>query len=177
MLTRFPKIWSKVDELLQRPDGGNNNPFGCKGKPEGITVDNVNSDSVTRPTGNSKAATIRRLKKDAPELAEKVLNEEMTANAAAILAGFQKKTVTVPVDVEAYLSTEAKERQREALERGNVTKHRDTSIPQIIAEPTKNRDNESAVKAAKIVGPLKVINIQNICRFCLTEYDFHAITL
>jgi hypothetical protein len=91
-LTRFPKIWSKVDELLQRPVGTNQHSKG---------VNNINN-LIERPTGTSKAATIRRLKKDAPELAEKVLNEEMTANAAAILAGFRKKTITHPADVDGF---------------------------------------------------------------------------
>ena len=51
---------------------------------------------------NSKASdtesyALRRLKRDRPELAHKVIQGEMSANAAAIEAGFRTKTVSVPV--------------------------------------------------------------------------------
>ena len=52
------------------------------------------------------------------------------------------------VDVK-YLSIEAKERQREA---GKMYgENHPKELPQKIAEPLKNRDNESAVKAAGMV--------------------------
>jgi len=41
--------------------------------------------------GTSREYTLRRLKRDAPELAEMVLNGELSANAAAIEAGFRKR--------------------------------------------------------------------------------------
>jgi len=44
--------------------------------------------------------TIRRLKRDRPELAEQVIRGELSPNAAAIKAGFRKKTITVPLDVD-----------------------------------------------------------------------------
>ena len=47
--------------------------------------------------GTSESYTVRRLKRDRPELAEKVIEGEMSANAAAIEAGFRTKTVSVPV--------------------------------------------------------------------------------
>jgi hypothetical protein len=50
------------------------------------TVNNVNSD---RPEGNAKAAALRKLRKDAPELHAKVLAKEMTAHAAMVQAGSQ----------------------------------------------------------------------------------------
>ena len=39
---------------------------------------------------------LARLRRDHPELAEKVLAGELTANAAAILAGFRKRYIRVP---------------------------------------------------------------------------------
>jgi hypothetical protein len=50
-------------------------------------VDNVNS----KDGGNSESYAIRRLKRDAPELAEQVLDGKMSANAAAVEAGFRTK--------------------------------------------------------------------------------------
>ena len=46
--------------------GGNNNPYGAKGKP-GINVDNINIDYDRESgTGNATTYTMRRLAKDAP---------------------------------------------------------------------------------------------------------------
>ena len=59
-------------------------------------VDNVNE--VERPTGNSEAATVRRLRKDRPDLHAQYLANEISANAAAVLAGFRPKTFTVRAD-------------------------------------------------------------------------------
>ena len=44
-----------------------------------------------RPTGNSSAAIIRRLRRDHPELHQLVLNGELTPHRAAVAAGFLKK--------------------------------------------------------------------------------------
>lgn len=44
--------------------------------------------------------TLRRLKRDKPELAKRVIDGELTANAAAIKAGFRMKTINVPLDPE-----------------------------------------------------------------------------
>ncbi len=59
-------------------------------------VDNINE--VDRPTGTSEAATVRRLRKDRPDLHAQYLAHELSANAAAILAGFRPKTFTVRAD-------------------------------------------------------------------------------
>lgn len=40
-----------------------------------------------------------RLKRDRPDLAERVLNKDMSANAAAIEAGFRKRSIKVTADV------------------------------------------------------------------------------
>jgi hypothetical protein len=62
-----------------------------KGKPgpgRGKTDDNVNR--LPAQGGNSSDYTKRRLKRDRPDLYEKVISGDMTANAAAIEAGFRK---------------------------------------------------------------------------------------
>ena len=54
-------------------------------------VDNINK----RPDGTSKDATLRRLRKDYPELHKRVLAGELSANAAALEAGFRRPSVQI----------------------------------------------------------------------------------
>jgi len=55
-------------------------------------VRNTNSKST-----DDESYALRRLKRDHPELAQKVIGGEMSANAAAIKAGFRDKTATIPI--------------------------------------------------------------------------------
>lgn len=59
----------------------------------------TNDNNVTngRVTGNSKDYTLDRLAREDAELYEKVVADEMSANAAAIEAGFRDKIASVPV--------------------------------------------------------------------------------
>lgn len=58
----------------------------------------------TKLIGATKPYTMARLRRDAPELAERVEAGELSANAAAIEAGFRKKQISVPVgDVDAAI--------------------------------------------------------------------------
>jgi hypothetical protein len=57
--------------------------------PASEILDNVQDNKA--PTGNSVEATIRRLRKDHEELYARWLTGELSANAAAIEAGFRKK--------------------------------------------------------------------------------------
>lgn len=50
----------------------------------------LHNDSVKMEGGNAATYALRRLKRDRPDLAEKVVAGEMSANAAAIEAGFRK---------------------------------------------------------------------------------------
>jgi hypothetical protein len=52
--------------------------------------DNVMSSSITHQ-GNSRIYTLARLDRDRPDLAAKVRTKEISANAAAIKAGFRKE--------------------------------------------------------------------------------------
>ena len=65
------------------------------------TVSNRNNNN--RPVGTSKQNAIRRLRKSRPDLLQSVVNNEMSANAAMIEAGFRKKTVTIPVSIEGIV--------------------------------------------------------------------------
>jgi hypothetical protein len=62
---------------------------------------NKTGDIVTRfRRGNEASYTVARLRRDAPELADAVERGELSANAAAIRAGFRHKTWTAPADPE-----------------------------------------------------------------------------
>lgn len=53
----------------------------------------IGNDCLTKkPVGNMAAAGLRRLRKDRPDLHERVLAGEVSVNAACIEAGFRKKT-------------------------------------------------------------------------------------
>jgi hypothetical protein len=54
-----------IDQAVQRPNGGDRKSEGAPTR-----VDNINSDPV--PNGTSEQAAIRRLRKDRPDLLEKV---------------------------------------------------------------------------------------------------------
>jgi hypothetical protein len=54
------------------------------------SVDNIHGNNE-RPSGTSRQAAVRRLRKDRPDLLEKVKAGELSANAAAIEAGFRKR--------------------------------------------------------------------------------------
>ena len=64
-------------------------------------VDNVHG-TEDRPSGNTSARALRRLRKDRPDLHGRVLAGDLTPHAAAIEAGFRPKTLTVPLTVEGF---------------------------------------------------------------------------
>lgn len=60
-----------------------------------------NADNVrNKAFGNDPDYALRRLKRDNPELASRVLRGEISAHAAAVEAGFRPKTITVPLNPE-----------------------------------------------------------------------------
>jgi hypothetical protein len=63
------------------------------------SVDNINRLSST---GTSRAYTVTRLKSQHPKLFEQVKAGKMSANAAAMKAGFRKKTITVEPTVDGF---------------------------------------------------------------------------
>jgi len=66
------------------------------GRPKEID-DNVNNIEG-RPTGNSQAQALRRLRKDAPELHAEVIAGRLSAHAAMVKAGLRTRTISVPVE-------------------------------------------------------------------------------
>lgn len=58
-------------------------------------------DNITlKERGTSADYTLARLKRDRPDLAERVMREELSANAAAIEAGFRERKIPIPLDPE-----------------------------------------------------------------------------
>lgn len=108
----------------QKPGGGNpRNPETGRFEP---FVDNVNGRD-SRPTGNTSAAALRRLSKDAPELHREVLVGKLSAHAAMVQAGFRPHTLTIPLNPESaarllrkHFSPDALARLRELLDTGDA---------------------------------------------------------
>ena len=81
-------------------------------------ADNVRSKNA----GNGRVVTIARLKADPKhaDLYAKVIAGELSANAAAIEAGFRQRTVSVPITVDAWVAATRKhfsiEQRREIAE-------------------------------------------------------------
>lgn len=84
-------IERKLDERRIGIPGGQAGPG--RGKK---TADNISRFSH----GTQASYTLARLERDRPELAVRVRAGELSANAAAIEAGFRIKTFSVPLDVE-----------------------------------------------------------------------------
>lgn len=60
---------------------------------------NVNNVNVARPQGNARQRVIRRLRQEGKGgLLDQVLSGELSANAAAIEAGFRRPMRSVPID-------------------------------------------------------------------------------
>ena len=88
----------RLRELIVAGHGGDR-------KSENIKADNVSLDSdlFTAPesrkkkadAGNSRAYTLCRLKNERPDLFERVVAKELTANRAAVEAGWRKTETTL----------------------------------------------------------------------------------
>ncbi|MEU0691417.1 hypothetical protein [Streptomyces uncialis] len=50
------------------------------------------------PSGTSREAGLRRLRKDRPDLHTEVLAGHLTTHAAMVQAGFRRRTLTIPID-------------------------------------------------------------------------------
>ncbi|MGC1416885.1 MAG: hypothetical protein WA817_16485 [Candidatus Acidiferrum sp.] len=92
-----------LTQLLKKPTGGQPGNQNAATEERETTskktnVDNIHVRSEVRPTGTSSSAALRRLRKSRPDLHKKVLEGELSANAAAVKAGFRPKTITVRVD-------------------------------------------------------------------------------
>jgi hypothetical protein len=89
-------------------------PLSKEEKDKGYNVTFMPTEDNER--GNNAEYTLRRLRRDNPELAEKVIKGELSANKAAIKAGFRKPTVTVPIDPTRAAQTLIRNFHKEQLE-------------------------------------------------------------
>lgn len=88
-------------------------PYGLGRTPEGIQKEvalravganqHTAGNNITpspKQRGTDSSYTVARLERDRPDLAARVAAGELSANAAAIEAGFRPKTVTIPLTVD-----------------------------------------------------------------------------
>lgn len=70
--------------------------LAVQGRPNKGDIVTFKSGELGR--GNSEAHALRRLRRDHPDLAERVERGELSANAAAVKAGFRHRSMSIPVD-------------------------------------------------------------------------------
>lgn len=80
-----PETLDLLDRAVQNPHGGDRSK-----------LDNI--QLASHPSGTSREAGLRRLRKDRPDLHAEVLAGRLSTHAAMVQAGFRRKAVTVPVD-------------------------------------------------------------------------------
>lgn len=93
------ELQDELDKVRKQPPGA---PEGNKNASK-ITDNNVNNCfeyDRNSPVGNSSAAALRRLRKDRPDLHSRVLAGELSPHGAAIEAGFRKRTIQIPEDLD-----------------------------------------------------------------------------
>lgn len=84
---------------------------GKAGRPIKESLDNIKG--ITAPAGTGRAYTVSRLQREAPELFAQVAAGTISANAAAIKAGFRKKLK--PLDILRQAWAKASETERETF--------------------------------------------------------------
>lgn len=94
------------EAMVEKPGGDGSNQYEVKH--DGIS-DNITNSILER--GTSKAYTVSRLKNNRPDLFEKVVSGELSANAAAIQAGFRK--VKTPVEQLNYWWNKCSDKERQ----------------------------------------------------------------
>lgn len=104
-----PEALDLLDRVMQRGHGGDR-----KSEDAEIKIDNINLDSI--PDGTSRAAALRRLRSQRPDLHAKVIAKKMTPHAAMIEAGFRKRTITVTLDPEQAMGALYRACKREKLD-------------------------------------------------------------
>jgi hypothetical protein len=88
-----------IDEAIKRRPG-NESGVNQHTKDSKGNVDNIHDSN--RPSGTSRDAAIRRLRKDRPDLLQKVIAGQLSAHAAAIEAGHRKKPTPAEVCIKSF---------------------------------------------------------------------------
>ncbi len=101
-----PALHDRLEQMRASVWGELNPALGAVGRPthkgDNITI------TPTTERGTEATYTLRRLKRDAPALAQRVLDGELSANAAAVEAGFRKKSITIKADPASAAQTIAR---------------------------------------------------------------------
>jgi len=71
----------------------------------GFVTPDTQAVQIARPTGNTVERALLRLGEERPDLHAEVLAGVKSAHAACVEAGFRRRTITVPVDVERAAAT------------------------------------------------------------------------
>lgn len=95
-----PAARDAIDRATKQEPGGGKNQHTSKD----CLFNNV--QEAKAPAGNSKDAALRRLRKDRPDLHEKVIEGQLSAHAAAVEAGFRKKPSHAETCVKAFRKAE-----------------------------------------------------------------------
>lgn len=114
-LEAFARSDTRICELLDRARQRSG------GRPTEETVYNIHGIDE-RPSGTSRAAALRRIRKDRPDLLERVLAGELSANAAAVEAGFRRRLTTIEQVQRLLLKLDASE-VAQVLEWANACLH------------------------------------------------------
>jgi hypothetical protein len=92
---RKPNIWEEYEEQIK--------PINKKGGINGYN--HVNDISCTSSQqGSSRQYQIQRLKRDAPDIATKVINREISAKQGMEIAGLKDRTVVVKCKAEDFVT-------------------------------------------------------------------------
>ena len=86
----------KAARAAQRDDArdrANLRPTGRPAKAETVYNDESDVHAFDRPSGNSRAAFLRRLRKDRPDIHARILAGEITPHGGMVEAGFRKKPI------------------------------------------------------------------------------------
>ncbi|MFD5508180.1 hypothetical protein ACFWIB_10450 [Streptomyces sp. NPDC127051] len=81
------------DVAVQGGHGGNRHSDSFK-----LHNIQLEEEKATAPSGTSREAGLRRLRKDRPDLHADVLAGTLTTHAAMVKAGFRRRMVTIPAD-------------------------------------------------------------------------------
>jgi len=90
---RNEHIWTEYEQQL--------NSLKTHGTRRYVNEGNILPSFIKR--GDSRTYIIQRLKRDAPDIAARVINGEMSANAGMQLAGLKDKTVVVKCKADDFL--------------------------------------------------------------------------
>lgn len=102
-----------LDAALQGKPG-NPLPRDEKGRYDS-TLYNV-QNRIKAPIGNSRMVSIRRLRKERPDLLQRVLDKAISVNQATVEAGWRKKQLVVKKDIELVVNMLKREFSQEDLD-------------------------------------------------------------